>query len=149
MSSASRPGRFTPEEKTPTTHWLVRWVGSRVDLDAVEKRKISSPCRESNPDRPAPSLAAIPAEIFELAQLLWLYSKVTENVALYFHSTRASSFLEVYKCHTLSHCTPIFLRSLENEESSISIWSVTSESTLTIPNIFIYLRRHTWDKNVA
>jgi hypothetical protein len=31
-------------------------VGSKAGLDAVEKRKISFPCRESNPDRLACSL---------------------------------------------------------------------------------------------
>jgi hypothetical protein len=32
--SASRPGRFTPG-----THWIGGWVGPRIDLDDVEKRK--------------------------------------------------------------------------------------------------------------
>jgi hypothetical protein len=43
--SASRPGRFTHRERAPSTHW----VGHRVILDAVVKRKIPSPRRESNP----------------------------------------------------------------------------------------------------
>jgi hypothetical protein len=34
--SASRPGRFTPEERTPGTHWIGGWVGPRVGLDAVD-----------------------------------------------------------------------------------------------------------------
>jgi hypothetical protein len=46
---ASRPGRFTPRERTPGTHWTGGWVGPRAVLDAVVKRKISSPRRESNP----------------------------------------------------------------------------------------------------
>jgi hypothetical protein len=29
-----------PREKSPSTHWIRDWVGSRVDLDAVEKRDI-------------------------------------------------------------------------------------------------------------
>jgi hypothetical protein len=47
--SASRPGRFTPKERTPATHWIGGWVGPRAGLDAVVKRKIPSPCRDSNP----------------------------------------------------------------------------------------------------
>jgi hypothetical protein len=47
--SASRPGRFTPRESAPGTHWIGDWVGPRAVLDAVEKRKIPSPRRESNP----------------------------------------------------------------------------------------------------
>jgi hypothetical protein len=47
--SASRPGRFTLMERAPITHWIGGWVGSRAILDAVVKRKIPSPRRESNP----------------------------------------------------------------------------------------------------
>jgi hypothetical protein len=46
--SASRPGHFTPMERTPFTHWIGDWVGPRVVLDAVVKRKITSSRRESN-----------------------------------------------------------------------------------------------------
>jgi len=34
--SASRPGRFTPEERASGTHWIGGWVG---------------PCQDSNPGR--------------------------------------------------------------------------------------------------
>jgi hypothetical protein len=40
--SALRPGRFTR-----STHWLGGWAGPRACPDAVEKRNISWPCRES------------------------------------------------------------------------------------------------------
>jgi hypothetical protein len=50
--SASRPGRFTPRESPPGTHWIGGWVGSGAVLDAVVKRKIPSPRRESNPRIP-------------------------------------------------------------------------------------------------
>jgi hypothetical protein len=35
--SALRPGRFTPKERTPRTHWIGSWVGLRVGLDVVER----------------------------------------------------------------------------------------------------------------
>jgi hypothetical protein len=38
--SASRPGRFTPMERAPVTHWIGGWVGPRTGLDTVSKRKI-------------------------------------------------------------------------------------------------------------
>jgi len=44
--STSRAGRFTP-----CIQWIGGWVGPGVGLDAVAKRKYSSSCRESNPDR--------------------------------------------------------------------------------------------------
>jgi hypothetical protein len=37
--SAWRPGRFTPGEGAPGTHWG-GWVGPRAGLDDVEKRKL-------------------------------------------------------------------------------------------------------------
>jgi hypothetical protein len=50
--SASRPDRFTPRERAPGTHWIGGWVGTRAVLDAVVRRKIHSPRRESNPRTP-------------------------------------------------------------------------------------------------
>jgi hypothetical protein len=40
-------------EKAPCNHWVWGWVGSRACLDAVERRKISGPYRESSLGRPA------------------------------------------------------------------------------------------------
>jgi hypothetical protein len=56
--SASRPGCFTPRERGPSTHWIGGWVGPRAGLDAVVKRKVPSPRRESNPRTPIVQLAA-------------------------------------------------------------------------------------------
>jgi hypothetical protein len=46
------PGRFTPRKRVPDTHWIGGWVGSIAVPDAVVKRKIPSPRRESNPRTP-------------------------------------------------------------------------------------------------
>jgi hypothetical protein len=35
--SASRPGRFTPRERAPGTHWIVGWVDPRAGQDDVEE----------------------------------------------------------------------------------------------------------------
>jgi hypothetical protein len=50
--SASRPDRFTPRERTPDTHWIGGWVGPGAVLDAVVKKKILNPRRESNTRTP-------------------------------------------------------------------------------------------------
>jgi hypothetical protein len=50
--SASRPGSFTPGKRAPGTPWIGGWVGLRAVLDAVAKRKIPSPRRDSNPRTP-------------------------------------------------------------------------------------------------
>jgi hypothetical protein len=51
--SASRPRRFTPEETALGTHCLGDWVGPTADMDVMERRKISFPYQESNPDSSA------------------------------------------------------------------------------------------------
>jgi hypothetical protein len=50
--SDSCPGRFTPRVRAPGAHWIGGWLGPRAVLDAVVKRKIPSPRRESNPRIP-------------------------------------------------------------------------------------------------
>jgi hypothetical protein len=50
--STSRFDRFTPREGAPGTLRIGGWVGPRAVLDAVVKRKIPSPRRESNPRTP-------------------------------------------------------------------------------------------------
>jgi hypothetical protein len=57
----SRPGHFIPG-----THYIGGWVGSIAGPEAVAKRKIPSPCRESKPGRPVHSLVAIPADLCRL-----------------------------------------------------------------------------------
>jgi hypothetical protein len=37
--SASRPGRFTPGERAPGTHWIGGWVHPRACLDDMKKWK--------------------------------------------------------------------------------------------------------------
>jgi hypothetical protein len=46
-------GQFHPWGKSAGINWLGGCVGSIVGLNAVEKRSISCPYRESNPGRPA------------------------------------------------------------------------------------------------
>jgi hypothetical protein len=63
--SASRPGRFTPRERIPATHWLGGWVGPRAVLDAVAKRELPCPYRESIPGRSTHSLFAVLIELLQ------------------------------------------------------------------------------------
>jgi hypothetical protein len=54
--SASRPDRFTLEEKAPGTHWIVDWVVSRAGLNDVESKKnrTSAETQTPTPRPPGP-----------------------------------------------------------------------------------------------
>jgi hypothetical protein len=69
--SASRLGRFTPKGRAPRTHWIGSWVGPRAILDTVVKRKIPSPCWDSNP-----SLTSIECQINNH----WVYQDTQKRV---------------------------------------------------------------------
>jgi hypothetical protein len=60
------PRQLYPRERTPGTYWIGGRVGPRGGLDTVAKIKVSTPCRESNPDRPACSLVTILTELSRL-----------------------------------------------------------------------------------
>jgi hypothetical protein len=47
--SASFPGRYIPRERAPGTHWIVGWVGSRANLDAVVTEKFPAPAETRTP----------------------------------------------------------------------------------------------------
>jgi hypothetical protein len=46
----SRPGRFTPAQRAPGTHWIGGWVCPRAGLDDMTKKKIL-PHQDSNSKR--------------------------------------------------------------------------------------------------
>jgi hypothetical protein len=48
------PAALPPKERDPRTHWIAGWVGPRAGLDAVVKRKLPSPCQDSNPQSSNP-----------------------------------------------------------------------------------------------
>jgi hypothetical protein len=115
--SATRPGRFTPREGAPGTHWIGSWVGPRAILDAVVKRKIPSPRRESNLRTPIVQPVAQDLNAPHLFQV-WHYFTdpvlSTVNVMLdsclaalsaYLHS-RSTAEWSKFKFSTLSHTAP-------------------------------------------
>jgi hypothetical protein len=46
------PAALSPRKEPHGTHWIGGWLGTRAVMDAVVKRKILSPHRESNPRTP-------------------------------------------------------------------------------------------------
>jgi hypothetical protein len=74
-SSTLRPGRFTPWERTPGTHWMEGWAGPTAGLDAVAKWKKSQhlPGVEPRYFSPLPSHCADWATTaFQVFAILWL-----------------------------------------------------------------------------
>jgi len=63
VSGQLHGGRFTAGDRTHETHWIGGWVGPRVGLDAVARRKILSLCRETNRGDPARSLVSMLTEL--------------------------------------------------------------------------------------
>jgi hypothetical protein len=47
--TTSRPGRFTPGERAPSTHWIGGWVDLRGGLNYLEKRKFLTPTGTQTP----------------------------------------------------------------------------------------------------
>jgi hypothetical protein len=65
--SASRPGRFTPGERAPSTHWTGGWVGPRTGLNDVKRKLLTLPRLELRPHgRPAHSQS-----LYRLGYLGW------------------------------------------------------------------------------
>jgi len=54
--STSRPGRFTPRERAPGTHWKRGWVGPSAVLDVVAKKKFPAPTGSQTPELQSSSL---------------------------------------------------------------------------------------------
>jgi hypothetical protein len=77
---------------TPGTHWIAGWVGCRLGLDSVARRKISSPCRESNSSRPASSVVTILTELPRpVLKAFQLFPNITAYILL---MQKYSLFLE-------------------------------------------------------
>jgi hypothetical protein len=47
--SASRPGSFTPEERTPGTHWTGGWLNPRAGPDSLKRKFLTLPGLELRP----------------------------------------------------------------------------------------------------
>jgi hypothetical protein len=71
--SASRPSRCTPVERACGSQCIGGWVVLRDTVDAVEKRKILFPCRESNPARSFRNLS-----LYRLSYLGCAYERGTK-----------------------------------------------------------------------
>jgi hypothetical protein len=83
--SAARPGRFTLRERAPGAHWIGCWVSFRTVLDAMVKRKIPSPRRESNPRIQLfqPVARAVPTELSRTCEKYKLVPRSTDDKFIY------------------------------------------------------------------
>jgi hypothetical protein len=138
--SASRPGRFTPRERAPSTHWIGGWVDSRAVLDAVVKRKIPTLRRDSNNRTPIVQPVAQRYTMFTLNLSVfetylyhfWNRKRKSQflcflNTSDVFSTTRTRS--KVARSNAIKFASTIlFLRPL-NVKTSIS-WNVPRATSL-------------------
>jgi len=74
----SRPQPLYPREKIAGTRWTVGWEGPKPRMDSVEKRKISFPCKDSNPRTPA-TIPITPSRLLCSDQLVKQTNSVWET----------------------------------------------------------------------
>jgi hypothetical protein len=74
VSFTLRP--LCPKERTPGTHWIGGWVGSRTVLETVVKRKFPSPLRESKTRTPIVQPVAQRYIDWAITALTWKEVKV-------------------------------------------------------------------------
>jgi hypothetical protein len=107
--SVSRPGCFTPRERTPGTHWIGGWVCPRAVLDAMVKRKIPSPCWESNP-------RTLIVQLVAQCHTDWDITALQQSMCLLHHNKKRAMcfpFLLLYTVKTIG-CSP----------QMVMLWSV-------------------------
>jgi hypothetical protein len=83
--SDSRPGRFTPGEGAPGTHWIGSWVEPRAGLDDVEKRKLLTlPELELRPiGRPARGQSLYRLRYLGSHMLYRVYTEISQYLAFH------------------------------------------------------------------
>jgi hypothetical protein len=88
--SPSRPGRFTPGETAPGTHWIGDWVDPRPGLDDMEKRLfLTLPGIETRPlGRPARRQSLYRVRYTSRNKILNKYIDISENINKYLNSKR-------------------------------------------------------------
>jgi hypothetical protein len=76
--SASRPGRFTPGERAPGTHWIGDGVGPRNGLDDMKRKFLTPPEFELRPlclSARSQSLSRLPGDLISLIKWLFGFHK--------------------------------------------------------------------------
>lgn len=56
-------------------------MGPRVGFEIFKNKKISCPCRELNPDRPAPGQLTVPTALFRLVNLQTVFLNSMQYVS--------------------------------------------------------------------
>jgi hypothetical protein len=85
-----------PAALPPGTHWIGGWVGPRAVLDAVVKRKIPSPRRESNPRSPIIQPVAQRYTDWAITALIGRMVK-SKRLRLAWHVSRTKKTRNAYK----------------------------------------------------
>jgi hypothetical protein len=111
--SASRPGRYTPRERVPGTHWIGGWVGPRAILDAVVKRRFIANRRVY---RKLSGLADWSENCKQYSSL-----PLGAVVSLFYESV-LESFVAITFCVAFNECLLLFLLFISLSTQSRNFW---------------------------
>jgi hypothetical protein len=109
------PNALPPGKDSRGTHSVWGWMGPRAGLDAMGKRKILCPCRESNTGRQAPNLVAMPTEIprFHMCSVMY-------EICPRFPGDRLAPFLSLcigdLRCSVLTERVCVMTCALDNSK---------------------------------
>jgi hypothetical protein len=114
--SPSRPGCFTPGERTPGTHRIGGWEGPRTGLDGVERRK-SCPSGTWTPNpRPSHSLSRRKSNTSTVRLTYHYFCRVLLPTAAPCRHERTILW-RVWRCWVIKPCSPIFRRNISPPSS--------------------------------
>jgi hypothetical protein len=113
--SASHPGRFTPGEIVPATHWIGSWVDPRAGLDDVEK-SIFLPLPELGPGplcRPPVASCYTDCAIPDSIVYIYMYTlKFFPRISFYWYIKVACSqnlsLLQSTRCFKIKELLSLF-----------------------------------------
>jgi hypothetical protein len=86
------PRPLHPQGNTPGTHWIGAWVDPRASLEAVVRRKIPRPYRNSKAQLSSPQPSAVPLSYIDsLFQCIWILSSLAHTTSHFNdeHKTKA------------------------------------------------------------
>jgi hypothetical protein len=134
------PGRFTPRERAPGTHWIGGWVDPRASLDDVENRDfLTLPGFELG--RPACSRSLYRLRYSGFRYRLYTFTKI-HKTSVIINSDKVSHWMEFSGCYTGTQTTcscPTALTNTVNSKGRQIYLHVTEKIAFLSGLVYVYL----------